>query len=84
MTDLAFQKCISPRCGATYGIDEVRVECSVCGNLLDVVYDWDRAKPPTTLKWFEQKWLRRHEPLCFSGVWRFYELLPFAPRSSTR
>ena len=81
MTDLAFQKCISPRCGATYGIDEVRVECSVCGNLLDVVYDWDRAKPPASLKWFEQKWTRRHEPLCFSGVWRFYELLPFAPPS---
>ena len=24
-TDLAFQRCILPDCGATYGIDEVRV-----------------------------------------------------------
>ena len=36
------------RCGATYGIDEVRVACD-CGRLLDVVYDWDRLQPPTSL-----------------------------------
>src|SRR5205823_5863104 len=42
-------------------------------------YDWDRARPPDRLNWFEQKWSRRSEPLCFSGVWRFHELLPFAP-----
>ncbi|HZZ78840.1 MAG TPA: threonine synthase, partial [Gemmataceae bacterium] len=80
-TDLAFQKCISPRCGATYGIDEVRVQCEACGDLLDVVYDWDRLRPPTSFSFFEEKWSRRHEPLCFSGVWRFHELLPFAPQS---
>lgn len=50
-----------------------------CGRLLDVAYDWDRARPPASLKWFEQKWSRRLEPLSFSGVWRFRELLPFAP-----
>ena len=80
-TDLAFQKCISPRCGTTYGIDEVRVQCEACGDLLDVVYDWDRLRPPTSFALFEEKWSRRHDPLCFSGVWRFYELLPFAPLS---
>ena len=26
-TDLAYQRCISPDCGATYGVDEVRVAC---------------------------------------------------------
>jgi threonine synthase len=62
----------------TYALDEVRVACQ-CGRLLDVAYDWDRLEPPKTLKWFENKWSRRHEPLCFSGVWRFRELLPFAP-----
>ncbi len=50
-----------------------------CGNLLDVCYDWERARPPTSLDWFEQKWSRRWDPLALSGVWRFHELLPFAP-----
>ncbi len=75
---VAFQRCISPACGTTYGVDEVRVECAKCGNLLDVSYDWDRASPPPALKYFEDKWTRRHEPASFSGVWRFRELLPFA------
>ena len=78
-TDFAFQRCVAPDCAATYGINEARVECPACGELLDVAYDWDRLRPPTSLRWFEHKWSRRHEPLCFSGVWRFHELLPFAP-----
>ena len=28
----------------------------------------------------EPKWSQRHDPLNFSGVWRFHELLPFAAR----
>ena len=78
MREVAFQQCVSPTCGATYGVDEVRIACAKCGSLLDVEYDWDRAKPPTSLKFFESKWSRRYEPLAFSGVWRFHELLPFA------
>ena len=27
----------------------------------------------------ENKWASRSDPHCFSGVWRFHELLPFAP-----
>ena len=50
-----------------------------CGNLLDVRYDWDRARPPTSWSHFEAKWSRRFDPLALSGVWRFRELLPFAP-----
>ncbi len=80
VTDVAFQRCISPSCATTYGIDEVRVACDVCGSLLDVVYDWNRLRPPKSLDFFETKWARRHDPLSLSGVWRFYELLPFAPR----
>ena len=79
MTDVAFQRCISPSCGATYSIEEVRVGCAVCGNLLDVIYDWGRLRPPTSFDFFEKKWSRRYDPLCLSGVWRFHELLPFAP-----
>ncbi|MEX0675737.1 MAG: threonine synthase [Pirellulales bacterium] len=71
-----------PWCGATYGIGEVRVACEACGSLLDVVYDWDRVRPPKSFSFFEKKWARRNEPLAASGVWRFYELLPFAPREA--
>jgi threonine synthase len=35
---------------------------------------------PDSLRHFEQYWTQRRDPLRFSGVWRFHELLPFAPR----
>ncbi len=76
--EFAFQRCIDPDCAVTYGIDEVRVACDKCGGLLDVVYDWDRAGPPTSWDFFESQWANRHLPLRYSGVWRFHELLPFA------
>jgi threonine synthase len=47
--------------------------------LLDVQYDWTRLPVPTRLSDFERRWTERHERLRFSGVWRFHELLPFAP-----
>jgi threonine synthase len=46
---------------------------------LDVAYQWDRLPVPDSLADFEQKWSRRNNPHCFSGVWRFHDLLPFAP-----
>jgi len=58
----------------------VRVACDSCGGLLDVVYDWNRLRPPTSFDFFQRKWAQRNDPLALSGVWRFYELLPFAPR----
>ena len=78
-TDQAFQRCLAPDCGATYDVGEVRTKCGECGGLLDVAYDWNRIAVPDSLKWFEKKWARRNEPLCRSGVWRFHELLPYAP-----
>jgi threonine synthase len=78
-TNTAFQQCISPACGATYDIGEVRVACDDCGDLLDVVYDWDRLCVPGALKAFEEKWAQRANPHCLSGVWRFHDLLPFVP-----
>jgi len=55
------------------------VACPHCGSLLDVKYDWNRLPVPKSLSAFEALWSRRHEPHCFSGVWRFHQLLPFAP-----
>jgi threonine synthase len=60
----------------------VLTACPKCGSLLDVLYDWQQTPPPDSLRWFEQKWSRRNEPLCRSGVWRFRELLPFATPES--
>lgn len=78
MTDLAFLRCIRPKCSATCDLSAVQYACPKCGELLDVEYDWDRLKPPTELRFFEKRWARRNEAIDFSGVWRFRELLPFA------
>jgi len=79
MPDLAWQQCINPKCGATYDIGQVLHQCPQCGNLLDAAYDWQRLPLPKSLADFEQRWATRRNPLDFSGVWRFRELLPFAP-----
>jgi threonine synthase len=77
--DAAFQQCLNPACRATVEVGRPIFACPTCGDLLDVVYDWDRLPVPASLTEFEAKWARRRDPLCFSGVWRFRELLPFAP-----
>ncbi|MBW8883302.1 MAG: threonine synthase, partial [Planctomycetia bacterium] len=82
LADFAFQKCISPACGHCVGAEEVRSACPKCGDLLDVIYDWDKARPPKSLSYFEQMWSRRNEPLRLSGIYRFHELLPFATPDS--
>jgi threonine synthase len=78
MTDCAFQRCISPLCGATFAIDEVLTACPDCRSLLDVGYDWNRLAVPRSLREFEARWGNRRHPLDVSGVWRFRELIPFA------
>jgi threonine synthase len=77
-TELAYQRCIRPDCAATYDVGAVKTSCDACGSLLDVAYDWDALAVPKSMAFFEQKWSRRHDPLCLSGVWRFRDLLPFA------
>jgi len=79
-TEAAYQRCIFPRCGATYGVDQTLVACPKCGSLLDVAYEWDRLRVPRSLAAFEEHWARRSDPHSLSGVWRFHDLLPFAPR----
>ena len=79
MSESVFQRCIDPHCAATRSVDDTAFVCPRCGGLMDVAYDWDRLRPPRSLPEFEAKWSRRSDPLCFSGVWRFRELLPFAP-----
>jgi threonine synthase len=77
--DAVFQRCIFPACGATAAVDDTSFVCPRCGGLFDVAYDWGRLAPPKGLRDFEARWSDRANPLSFSGVWRFRELLPFAP-----
>ena len=81
-TETAFQRCINPACAATFGVSEILTACKTCGSLLDVDYDWNRTPVPSSLAAFEKKWATRRNPLHFSGVWRFKELLNYAPDSS--
>ena len=78
-TDLAYLQCIHPDCRTTFDVGTTEFRCTECGSLLDVTYDWDRLNVPKSLSEFEKKWTRRFDDLGFSGVWRFHELLPFAP-----
>jgi threonine synthase len=76
---VAFQRCLNSLCGATFDVGQELTACQRCGDLLDIEYDWSRIAVPKSLSDFEQMWSRRYEPMRFSGVWRFHELLPFAP-----
>ncbi len=75
----AFQRCVNPQCQATFDVSEILHRCPQCGSLLDVEYDWDKLSVPKTLTYFEKYWGERANPFRYSGVWRFHELLPFAP-----
>ena len=78
--ETASQKCINPKCGAEFGVRESYFACPKCGDLLDVRYNWNAVGVPRTLSAFEDKWRLRRDPLAFSGVWRFHELISFAGR----
>jgi threonine synthase len=78
-SEVAFQKCLSASCGSTYSLTETLTGCPKCGELLDIAYEWDKIPVPASLKEFEQRWSSRQNPLDFSGVWRFRELIAFAP-----
>jgi len=77
MSDVAFQKCINPDCGAEFDVGKVMFKCPACGELLDIQYNWDRIEVPKKLGDFANRWGSRNNRLDFSGVWRFRELLNF-------
>lgn len=76
---VAYQTSAAPADGSAFDLTEVLPACQPLGGLLDIEYDWDRVEVPSSMKWFEQRWANRSNPLDLSGVWRFRELLPFAP-----
>jgi threonine synthase len=74
----SLQRCIAPLCRATYDVSDVLTACVDCGSLLDIEYEWDKLPVPKSMREFEARWSNRRNPLDFSGVWRFRDLLPFA------
>ena len=76
-SDCAFQKCINPNCGADFDCAQTLFKCPACGDLLDIWYDWDKIQIPNKMNEFAKRWADRNNPLDFSGVWRFRELLNF-------
>jgi threonine synthase len=79
MPAVAYQTSISPDFSTTYGVDEVHSACPDDGGLMDVLYDWDRVQLPSSMAEFTARRSNTRNPLDQSGVWRFRELLPFAP-----
>ena len=77
ISNTAFQKCINPDCGAQFDCGQALFKCPTCGELLDAQYDWNKMKVPGKLKDFAGSWANRSDPLDFSGVWRFRDLLNF-------
>ena len=71
----AYLQCIA--CGARYASNSGALyACPTCGDLLDVVYDWDRLDPDALRHCFRQRRLS-DDPKDVSGVWRYRELIPF-------
>jgi threonine synthase len=74
---LFVQRCITPECGAEYGLDDRLYGCSRCGGLLDIERVEDLAVEAASLR---ALWLKRRSSADArdrSGVWRFREFLPF-------
>ncbi len=73
---------MAPDCRRSFSITETLTSCPECGALVDIEYDWDHIPVPDALRAFERRWGNRSNPLDHSGVWRFRELLAFAPEQA--
>lgn len=81
MTPACHLRCIRPYCCGTRDLSATQFDCPKCAGLLDVAYDWNRLPIPKSPPEFALLW-STSDPLYRSGVWRFQNLLPFAPVSS--
>ena len=78
-TETAYQASIAPDTTVTHGVTETPELRADSDDLLDVLYDWDRVPLPRSVREFTARRANVGNPLDVSGVWRFRELLPFAP-----
>ena len=73
----AVQRCILPKCAATFGIREQIYVCPRCSGPLEIEIPLELLKSVPDLR---ERWhtrARSQDPRDRSGVWRFRELLPF-------
>jgi threonine synthase len=76
-----YLQCIEENCRRAQSAARDANECSACGGLLDVQYDFDAFDPEALRAEWHQRRLSG-EPVDRSGVWRFRELIPFADPSA--
>lgn len=82
MKNHAYQQCLMPDCEQRFDLHEVLYACTSCGGPIDIGYDWSACQVPDSLSFFESRHRGskdRSSRIDFSGVWRFRELIPFAP-----
>ena|SRR6266536_2277288 len=79
----AEQRCVDPACGARFELNERLYVCPNCGGLLDVVLEAYAGADPEQLRTVWTSRLASFDPRDRSGVWRYRELLPFAPDAPT-
>jgi threonine synthase len=72
----AAQRCINPRCGASYPVTDTLVSCRACGNLLDVRYVFGSDVRGKLASIAHAPGTAYGDPDA-SGVWRFRRLMPF-------
>lgn len=71
----AFLQCIA--CNGRFASNSGALySCPTCGDLLDVVYDWDGIDAMALRHCFRQRRLS-DAPMDVSGVWRYRELISF-------
>ena len=75
---VALQRCIDPKCGSIYRLNERLYVCRRCGGLLDVEKSWEGLPDPSALRELWQARMSSLDARDQSGVWRYRELLPFA------
>jgi threonine synthase len=73
-----FFRCINESCRSEYSVAEKLYQCPACSDLLDIAYRFPESDPEEMKRLYRQRRTSR-DPLDQSGVWRYRELLPFAP-----
>ncbi len=77
MAETAYQQCINPDCGVQFDCGQSLFKCPECGELLDILYNWDKIEVPGRMSEFGRRWAGRDNPPDLSGIWRFRELIGF-------
>jgi threonine synthase len=76
-SSVSLQKCISPDCGAEFGLREQIYVCKKCGGPLEIDCSLETVFDPKSLVSQWQSRATSRDERDRSGVWRYREVLPF-------